>query len=67
MVSVGAAIHNMLLSAHSLGIGSGLTSGQAMHSPRIRQLFSLSEGEEAVCFINSNAFALMESGGAPVH
>ena len=52
MVSVGAAIQNILLCAHSMGFGSGLTSGQAMQSPRMRKLFSMTEGEEAVCCIN---------------
>lgn len=52
MVSVGCAVQNMLLSAHSMAYGSSLTSGQAMCSPRMRQLFRLADGEEAVCFIN---------------
>lgn len=52
MVSVGCAIQNMLLMAHSLSYGSSLTSGQAMQSPRMRQLFALAEGEQAVCFVN---------------
>jgi nitroreductase len=52
MVSVGAAIQNILLSACSLGYGSGLTSGQAMPSHRMTALFALSAGEEAVCFVN---------------
>lgn len=52
MVSVGAAIQNILLSAHSQGYGSSLTSGQAMQSHRLRTLFQLQDGEEAVCFIN---------------
>lgn len=52
MVSVGAAIQNFLLSAHSMGFGSSLTSGQAMRSGALRQLFQLSEGEQAVCCIN---------------
>lgn len=52
MVSVGAAIQNMLIVAHSMGYGSGLTSGQAMESPRMSHLFSLGEGEKAVCFVN---------------
>ncbi|MDZ7812951.1 MAG: nitroreductase [Ideonella sp.] len=52
MVSVGAAVQSMLLMAHGQGYGSGLTSGQAMRSPRMRQLFSLAPGEEAVCFLN---------------
>lgn len=52
MVSVGCAIQNILLSAHSMAFGSGLTSGQAMSSPRMRALFKLQAGEEAVCFVN---------------
>ena len=34
MVSMGAAIQNLLLGAHAMGFGAGLTSGQAMGSPR---------------------------------
>lgn len=52
MICMGAAIQNILLSAHGFGLGSSLTSGQAMGSERIRSLFNLSVGEEAVCFIN---------------
>lgn len=52
LVSLGAAIQNVLLAAHSMGFGSGLTSGKALGSARIRDLFSLAEGELPVCFIN---------------
>lgn len=52
LVSLGCAIQNMLLTAHALGYGSGLTSGQAMKSTALRQLFDLTPGEEAVCFVN---------------
>lgn len=52
MVSVGAAIQNILLSAYTLGYGSGLTSGQAMQSQHMTSLFALMDGEQAVCFIN---------------
>lgn len=52
MVSVGCAVQNMLLMAHSQSFGSSLTSGQAMQSPRMRKLFGLADGEEAVCFVN---------------
>lgn len=52
MVSMGAAIQNLLLGAHAMGFGAGLTSGQAMNSPRLRALFGLSEGEHAVCCVN---------------
>lgn len=52
MVSVGAAIQNLLLCANSMGFGSSLTSGQALRSQPIRRLFLLGEGEHAVCCIN---------------
>lgn len=52
MVSFGAAIQNILLCAQGQGFGSGLTSGQAMQSIRMQYLFKLTEGEEAVCFVN---------------
>lgn len=52
LVSLGCALQNMLLVAHAMGYGAGLTSGQAMNSPRLRELFALAEGERAVCCIN---------------
>jgi nitroreductase len=52
LVSFGCAIQNIVLSAHAAGFGTGLTSGQAMASPRLRALFKLGETEQAVCCIN---------------
>jgi len=52
LVSLGCAIQNMLLSAHALGFGSGLTSGQALSSAGLRSLFALQAHEQAVCFVN---------------
>lgn len=52
MVSMGAAIQNLLLGAHAMGFGAGLTSGQAMASPRMRQLCQLAPGDEPVCCVN---------------
>lgn len=52
MVSVGAAIQNILLMAHALGFGASLTSGLAMQSPAMRQLLQLQDGEHAICCIN---------------
>jgi nitroreductase len=52
MVSMGAAVQNILLGAQAMGYGAGLTSGQAMSSPRLRRLFELSDTESAVCCIN---------------
>lgn len=52
LVSLGAAIQNLLLGATALGFGSGLTSGQAMDTAPLRALFQLGAGESAVCFVN---------------
>jgi nitroreductase len=52
MVSMGAAIQNILLGAHAMGFGAGLTSGQAMSSARLRSLCGLTAGELAVCCVN---------------
>lgn len=51
-VSLGCAIQNMLLVAHAMGFGAALTSGQAIASPALRELFALGRGEEPVCFVN---------------
>ena len=52
MVAMGAAIQNLLLGAHALGFGAGLTSGQAMSSTRLRGLLKLTDGESPVCCVN---------------
>lgn len=52
LVSLGAALQNLLLGAHALGYGAGLTSGQAMRSPRLAALCDLGAGEQAVCCIS---------------
>ena len=52
LISLGCAIQNMLLMAETLAIGSGITSGKAMNSQSIRDLFYLTDHEEGVCFLN---------------
>lgn len=52
LVSLGAAIQNVLLGSCAMGFGSGLTSGQAMNEKPLRDLFRLRSDEAAVCFIN---------------
>jgi len=42
----------MLLVAHAMGFGGALTSGQAIASPALRELFALTPGEQPVCFVN---------------
>jgi nitroreductase len=51
LVSLGCAIQNILLSAYALGFGSGLSSGKALQSPRLRSLFHLADHEDPICFI----------------
>lgn len=52
MISMGAAVQNLLLGAHAMGFGAGLTSGQAMSSPRLQALLGLADGEAPVCCVN---------------
>ena len=52
LVSLGCAIQNMLLAAQAMGLGSGLTSGQALASHRMRALFGMHDHEQAVCCVN---------------
>jgi len=52
MVAMGAAIQNLLLGAHAMGYGAGLTSGQAMASPRLGELLKLADAEVPVCCVN---------------
>lgn len=52
MVAMGAAIQNILLGAHAMGFGAGLTSGKAMASSRLRALLGLLDDEQAVCCVN---------------
>jgi hypothetical protein len=51
LISLGCAIQNILLSAYAFGFGSGLSSGRALQSDRIRALFNLAKDEEPICFI----------------
>lgn len=51
-VSTGCAVQNMLLMATALGYGSALTSGKALKSTHLRQLFGLAPGEHALCFVS---------------
>ena len=52
MISMGAAVQNLLLGAHAMGFGAGLTSGQAMRSKRMHELCGLAHEEFAVCCVN---------------
>ena len=52
LVSAGCAIQNMLLMATALGFGSALTSGKALGSLPLAELFGLDPGEVALCFVS---------------
>ena len=52
LISLGCAIQNILISATTLGFGSGLTSGKAISSSSVRNLFRLNAKETCICFIN---------------
>jgi len=52
IISAGCAVQNMLLMATALGYGSALTSGKALKSVGLRELFNLEVGEHALCFIS---------------
>lgn len=52
LLSAGAALQNMLLTATAMGLGSALTSGKALQSRALRGLFRLHDDEDATCFLS---------------
>ena len=52
LVSLGAAIQNVLLGAQAMGFGAGLSSGRSITSARVRALFQVQDCELPVCFIS---------------
>lgn len=52
LISLGAALQNMLLAAHGMGLGSSLTSGLAMRSAALGAFLQLAPGEQAICCLN---------------
>lgn len=52
MISTGCALQNLLLMATAQGFGSALTSGKALKSTPLRNLFGLGPQEKAVCFVS---------------
>ena len=51
IISAGCAIQNMLLTAHAMGFGAGLSSGRALYSQQMKALFGLSAHEQPLCFM----------------
>lgn len=52
LIAAGCALQNMLLTAHAMGFGAGLSSGKSLYSQALRKLFRLEEDEQALCFIS---------------
>ena len=52
VISAGCAIQNMLLVAHAMGFGAGLSSGRALYSQQLRTLFGLGVHEQPLCFLS---------------
>ena len=65
LLSAGCAIQNMLLMATALGFGSALTSGKALQSRALRELFSLGAGEQALCFVSIGTVSQARRPSAP--
>lgn len=49
--AVNAAIQNMLLAAHALGLGAIWRTGQACYDQKVKQLFKLNERDKMLGFI----------------
>ena len=49
--AVSAAIQNMLLAAHALGLGAVWRTGKPAYHPKMKQLFGLREQDEVLGFI----------------
>lgn len=52
IISAGCAIQNMLLVAHAMGFGAGLSSGRALYSQQMKLLFGLGAHEHPLCFLS---------------
>jgi len=52
VLSAGCAVQNILLLAHTMGYGTGLTSGKALKAESFRQGLRLHAGEHAICFLS---------------
>jgi nitroreductase len=51
-ISVGAAIHGLMLAAHALGYGAIMLSGKRAGDPLIRALFGLATHEQMIGFVS---------------
>ncbi len=51
-LALGAALMNLLLSAHGMGFAAMLTSGHALRTTCFARAFGLDSGEHAACFVS---------------
>jgi nitroreductase len=51
MVSAGAAMQNLLLAAHSMGLGANVRTGAHAYSGAVRRYLEMSQGESLVGFV----------------
>lgn len=51
IISASCAVQNILLMAHSMGFGAGLSSGKALYGTELKQLLKLSNDDEPLVFI----------------
>jgi nitroreductase len=51
-IALGAALQNLILTAHSLGYGATITSGDKVHSRALQSCFSRIATEQVVAFIS---------------
>jgi nitroreductase len=63
LVSAGCAVQNMLLAAHAMGLGAGLSSGRGLYSQAMRRLFGLNEHEQPLCFLAVGTVTRPKTGG----
>ena len=61
IISAGCAIQNMLLTAQAMGFGAGLSTGRAMHSQAMKDLFGLSAHEQPLCFMTLGTVLVSKS------
>jgi nitroreductase len=52
VLSAGCAVQNMMLLAHAMGYGSGLTSGKALKADSFRVGLGLGASEHAICCLS---------------
>jgi nitroreductase len=64
LISAGCAVQNMLLAAHAMGLGAGLSSGRGLYSGAMRQLFRLAAEEQPLCFLTMGTVLKRKSATA---